>query len=137
MVLAPLIDSTPICYLGNDNQLVWRPCRIWQLDEQRIVAVVTETTEPTMSIETAAAAIRLTLEELRKPFHVTIVEHWPAGTGAGGEHYAEQYWSSKGRIQWKHVNKEELRTKLAEFDSTQPSGSPLTVAGRRTEASAQ
>lgn len=136
-MLAPLIDSTPIVYLGNDNQLVWRPCRIWQLDEQRILAVVTETTEPTMSIETAAAAIRLTLEELRKPFQVTIVEHWPTGTGAGGEHYAEQYWHSSGRIQWKHVDKEELRSMLAKFDSTQPSGTPLAAAARRIEASAQ
>jgi hypothetical protein len=137
-VLAPLIDSTPICYLGNDGQLVWRPCRVWQVDEQRILAVVTETTEPTMSIETAAAAIRLTLEELRKPFLVTIVEHWPAGTGAGGEHYAEQYWDSSGyTIQWKHVEKDKLRRALADFDSTQPSGRPLRVGAHRIEATAE
>ncbi|MCZ0984395.1 hypothetical protein ACWEN4_19865 [Streptomyces violaceorubidus] len=136
-MLAPLIDSTPVCYLGNDNQLVWRPCRIWQLDEQHILAVVTETTEPTMSIETAAATIRLTLEGLRQPFQVTIVEHWPAGTGAGGEHYAEQYRHDSGRIHWKHVEKDELRAKLANFDSTQPSGSPLTARARQLEGPAR
>ncbi|MFF2228657.1 hypothetical protein ACFVV7_35655 [Streptomyces globisporus] len=128
---APLIDATPVVYLGNDNQLVWRPCRTWRLDERRLLAVVTETTEPTMSIETAAAAIRMTLEGLWKPFEVIIVEHWPDGAGVGGEHYAEQSWHSTGVIQWQHVEKDELRAKLARFDSTQPSGRPLPPSPRR------
>ncbi|MFI1225890.1 MULTISPECIES: hypothetical protein [Streptomyces] len=133
---APLIDATPVVYLGNDNQLVWRPCRTWRLDEHRLLAVVTETTEPTMSIETAAAAIRMTLEGLWKPLQVIIVEHWPNGTGAGGEHYAEQSWHSNGRIQWKHVEKSELRDKLAKFDATQPSANPTTPSARTPECPA-
>lgn len=124
-MLAPLIDQTPVCYLGNDNRLVWRPCRKWQLDERRIFVVVSETTDPSKSIETAAEEIRLTLEGLLRVSSVVIVEHWPEQVGLDGEHYAEQFWHPDGRIGWKHVAEDALRCKLADFDATKPSCAPL------------
>ncbi|MEV8335674.1 hypothetical protein [Streptomyces niveus] len=124
---AALIDTTPVCYLGNDRRLVWRPCRIWRTGEQQIFAIVTETTEPTMSIETAAGTIRLTLEGLWRPLQVQIVEHWPAGTGAGGEHYAEQFLHD-GQIGWQHVEEASLRQILGSFDASKPTGDPLPTS---------
>lgn len=126
-MLAPLIDNTPVCYLGNDWQLVWRPCRVWRTNEQQVLAVVSETSDPTMSIETAAVSIRQFLEWIWQPYEVAaIVEHWPSGTGSPrDEHYAEQFWVAPGRIQWKHVDADTLRGLLGDFDTTKPSATPL------------
>lgn len=126
-MLAPLIDTTPVCYLGNDHRLVWRPCRIWRTGEHQVVAVVSETTDATMSIETAAAAIREFLEWIWQPYEVAaILEHWPSGTGSpGDEHYAEQFWGAPGQIQWKHVEAATLNGMLEGFEKTKPSGMPL------------
>ncbi|MFF1716544.1 hypothetical protein [Streptomyces sp. NPDC058268] len=124
---AQLVDSTPVCYLGNDMNLVWRPCRIWRTATDEVLAVVTETSEPTMSIETAAVEIRMTLETFWAPDQVKLVEHWPEKTGADpAEHYAEQF-QREGRIVWRHVSASELREQLANFEETKPSSDPLLL----------
>ncbi|MGW7316321.1 hypothetical protein [Streptomyces sp. NPDC054865] len=131
-MLAPLIDTTPVCYLGNDNKLVWRPCRVWRTGEHQVLAVVSETTDPTMSIETGAAAIRAFLEWIWQPYELAaIIEHWPQGTGfPQDEHYAEQ-WVDAGRVRWKHVEAATLRSTLQDFETTKPSGTPLRSTSRQ------
>lgn len=127
---AMLLDTGPICYTGNDRQLVWRPARTWDLGGGTVLTIVSETCEPTMSIETAAEQIRDLLDPgVHKALAfngVRIVEHWPEGIGTNrAEHYAEQFRDG-GRIRWEHITAETLRGLLGDtFDATMPTG-PVT-----------
>lgn len=134
-----LFDTGPAVYIANTGQPVFRPCRLWRTGPAEAMAIVTETDEPTMSIETAAGQIRDNLEAHLRPYGITrvrIVEHWPPNTGAlAVERYAEQYRDAAGVMLWRPVTADQLRAVLgAELDSTKPTGPVLNgfwpMAGR-------
>lgn len=110
--IPPLVSTHPVTYRDKTRTIRYRPCRIWQLDPSTCLAIVTETREPSMSIETAAAQIRAQLEPHCQFFYeasiVRIVEHWPHGTGAVHQtDYAEQYQRNR-RMYWRTISDFEL-----------------------------
>ncbi|WP_327358377.1 hypothetical protein [Streptomyces sp. NBC_01304] len=129
---ARLIDTGPICYLSPGTGLVWRPCRTWETEHGDVVSVVTETSEPTRSIESAADEIRRGLTSAR-PWAdpVRIIEHWPTGTGAPDEeHYAEQLPVPGGGIRWEHRTPHALAELLGPtFELTKPDATPVDGIG--------
>lgn len=108
-----LVSTHPVTYSDNERTIRYRPCRIWHLDLSTCLAIVTETREPSMSIETAAHQIRTQLEAhcwlIYETPIVRIVEHWPTGTGAAidEDHYAEQYQRTS-RMYWRPITDFEL-----------------------------